>query len=476
MVRVNNKKGINFNKINLSMIFIFVVIFFFMLTLNSYTPYVADDFNNMFTQESYRVNSFFDVIMNQKYRYNNTNGRTVAHTMAGIVLMMDKYLINVLNSIIFCVFIYLIYDFSKLHDYFGINIELKNYKRIINKNKYGRNGFRSLFILLIFLLLWYFTPVFGQNFLWVMGSANYLWTNVIILLVLHMVRRTAIMKIPFNNVILTFIFMFLSFFAGWTNENSVPAAIFLIIYYIITMKKHNTGGILFIIMMLVSMVTGFLVMLTAPGNFIRMTYFKENGTFFEKILSRLDSMNDKFIQYIFILFLIALIMVVIARLFYLNKNMESEMFLIASLISFYSMCLSPTFPLRASISSVYLLVISIIMSISVIGRINIKAGILVILIFIGSLGYMFYKTVPSAVIANKEYLGKYSARELIIIDNKTFGKVEDIEVPSVETNNKYVAAYELGDVKSNRDDWINQAIARYYGVKSIVLFKQEDGK
>ncbi|MDY4128477.1 DUF6056 family protein, partial [Peptostreptococcus porci] len=61
MRREYKKNSFAFEKINFSMIFVFLVIFFFMLTLNSYTPYVADDFNNMFTQDSYRVHSIMEV-------------------------------------------------------------------------------------------------------------------------------------------------------------------------------------------------------------------------------------------------------------------------------------------------------------------------------------------------------------------------------------------------------------------------------
>lgn len=476
MRREYKKSSFTFEKINFSMIFVFLVIFFFMLTLNSYTPYVADDFNNMFTQDSYRVHSIMEVFANQQYRYNNTNGRTVAHTIAGVVLMMDKYLINILNSLVFCLFIYIMYNYSKLHDYFGINIEQKNYKRLIQKNKYGRNGYKTLYILFIFLSLWYFTPVFGQNFLWVIGSANYLWTNVIILTILLVVRRTAILKVPLNNVIMTLIFILLSFFSGWTNENSVPAILVLIFYYLLVMKKHKTDGILFIVMMLISMITGFVVMLTAPGNFIRASYFEKGGTLFEKISDRMVGMNEKFVEYFFVLLLIAIVAAIISRVFYLYKNFESEAFIVGALVSYYSMLLSPTFPLRAGISTVYLLLISIVMSLSVIGRVNVRAGSGVILCLLLFLGYMFYDTVPSAMIANKEYFGKYSAREMIIIDSKTFGKVENIEIPPVTTENKYVAAYGLEDAKYDKDDWINYAISRYYGVKSVILQNQERNK
>lgn len=463
---MNKKIGIN-----IYAILIFVAIFFIMITLNSYTTYVVDDFNNMFTQNSEKVNSIGDVISNQIYRYKNTNGRTIAHFIGGLILMMDKYVINLMNTLVFMLFIYLIYKFSHLHDYFGIDINNKNYLKVINRNKYGRHEYKALFVLISFLSIWYFTPVFGQDFLWVMGSANYLWTSVILLIILHMIRRDAVLKNNLESVLLTFILIILSFISGWTNENSVPSMIIIISYYIYIMYKNRMKGVIFPVLMLVSIVTGFLVMITAPGNYIRMSIFQDNNSEGFSYFTRLSGMNENFVKYLFVLFLIALIFLVIARVFYTKKSWESEMYFVAGIASYYSMIFAPTFPPRAMVCSVFFFIISIIMSISVIGRINIKIGTGILFIIFVLLGYQFYSTFPSAVLANKEYHKKYSAREIVIIDSRTFGKVENIEVPPLTTDNTYVAAYGLEDVKENTDDWVNFAISRYYGVRSIKLRK-----
>lgn len=459
-------------RINYYAIGIFLAIFFIMIALNSYTPYVADDFTNMYTKGDVRVSSIADVIYNQKGRYVGTNGRTVAHTIGALLLMLDKYLINFLNTIVFCLFIYFIYRFSRLNDYFGIDITSKKYKKLIAKNKYGRNLYKAFYILLSFLAIWYFTPVFGQNYLWVMGSANYLWTSVIILGIILFIREMAILKKTLESVPLTLFIIIFSFIAGWTNESSVPAMIVIVLYYLVKMKKENTRGIIYIVFMLVNMLVGFIVMITAPGNFVRMKYFREPGSLIEKLAFRYSNMSGRFIKYLLVLFMINLVFLIIARLFYIKKNMEPEVYCFAGFISYFSMILSPTFPPREAISSVIFFVISIIMCISVIGRVNIKVGTTILTICIILLGYNFSETFPEAILANSKYFDEFNARELVIIDNRTLNKVENIEVLPLKTDNKYVAAYGLEDCKENHNDWINSSLSRYYGVRSIILRKE----
>lgn len=82
---------------------------------------------------------------------------------------------------------------------------------------------------------------------------------------------------------------------------------------------------------------------------------------------------------------------------------------------------------------------------------------------------LFSMSLPDALLANKNYLSKYSAREIIIIDNRTNGYLENIQVPKIKANNPYMAAYRSLDCSKDPKFWVNQYISKYYNVGSVLV-------
>lgn len=455
--------------INPYLIAAFLFVFFIMFTLNSYTTFVADDFNNMYTSDSYKIKGISDIIQTQKLRYANTNGRTVAHFWGELILLFSKGKVDIINSLGFCLFIFLIYRFIEIPRNFLDSLQLdsevgRRVEYLTEKKKVS-----ALMYILVFFIIWYFTPVFGQDFLWVIGSANYMWTSILLLIVLIYTRKGSILNKGTKNAFISSMMLVISFLAGWTNENSVPAVLFIMVYQLIKMYIDDIGGKFMHLLTILSMVMGFLVMISAPGNFVRATYFKEVDDVFLRYTARLIKMNEKFMDYIFVFMIITLSFVILSRVLNLKKNIESEVFFAAGIIAFYTMILSPTFPPRAMISTIYLFAIAIVNSISNIGKFNIKTAYIVLAGLLLFTGVEFKNTIFSAMSANKEYMSKYYAREMIIIDSRSRGIVKEIPVPALSTDNKYVAAYGLGDCQKDPNDWINIAISRYYQVESVVL-------
>jgi hypothetical protein len=72
-----------------------------------------------------------------------------------------------------------------------------------------------------------FSACLGQNFLWLDGSCNYLWTTTIILLFLVPFRKITDNNLYAMNAVSSVLFMFLGALAGISNENSSAAVLFL---------------------------------------------------------------------------------------------------------------------------------------------------------------------------------------------------------------------------------------------------------
>ncbi|MFR4808683.1 MAG: DUF6056 family protein, partial [Peptostreptococcus anaerobius] len=243
---------------NFGIIVVLLLIFFLILLLNSYTTFVADDFNNLFTKSGERISSIKDIFLIQKNRYYSINGRAIAHGMGQFMLMFDKSFINFFNSIFFCTFVYSIYRFVVMPDDYGLTGDSKYLESVINSNKYGRHIFKTGVLILVFLLVWNYTPVFGQTYLWVIGAANYMWTSLMILAVLHISRRVAIINDTGHLYMWIPLIVILCFLTGWTNENTVVGLLFVLAYQLIKMMIDNTKGISIMVMMTVSTLMGFI--------------------------------------------------------------------------------------------------------------------------------------------------------------------------------------------------------------------------
>lgn len=465
---MNRKININRSFI-VSMLFVFAV----MIILNMNTVFVADDFNNMFTIDSEKISNVFQVFSNQAKRYYITNGRILAHAIGEIILIFNKNIINVIDSAGFCFLLYLIYWFTNLNDFYGIDIGYKHNRKVIRKNKYGRHLYKTMFLLNVFFLIWRFTPVFGQDFLWVIGAANYMWTNIILLSALLIARKIAVLDYRIRSIKSMVFTIFISVLAGMTNENTVQALLTIYIYYAVKMAREKHKELPNLILMFISSFAGFVVMITAPGNFVRMSFFKESDILLIKYLNRFQRISVAFSEYFTVILIIVFVISLMARIVDLKKSLETEAYIVAALVSYFSMIMAPTFPPRAMVITLILFIMSIVMNISVIGRfnMNIAMGILSVGIIFGSI--YFTQTYFEAVRDSGEYVSKYSAREIIIKDSKNMGIFENIKVPAVETNNPYCAAYGLGDCQEDKNNWINQAISRYYGVNSIILRKNK---
>ena len=133
-----------------------------MLLCNLKTPMIADDYAYCFSfADGQRVDSLGDIFSSMTAHRQWMNGRVIAHFMVQLFLMLPPLVFDVLNSAVFAAALYLTASLAR---------------------KKGERG--TLPLLGAFCLLWIYTPAFGQVFLWLDGSVNYLWSVLFSLLML----------------------------------------------------------------------------------------------------------------------------------------------------------------------------------------------------------------------------------------------------------------------------------------------------
>jgi hypothetical protein len=150
-------------------------------------------------------------------------------------------------------------------------------------------------------------------------------------------------------------------------------------------------------------------------------------------------------------------------------NLFTWFYLLAAVVSVFSMSVSPSFPERA-------LLITIVFScIPLLGlcrqiKINLPANLkrnMALLIMIGFLG--------SYLVASRNIVGVYlktQKRTQYIIEQKEKG-ILDIEITSaIPAGNEHSAFWGQEDLTVNPDSWLNIQVAAFYEIKTI-KFKWE---
>lgn len=306
-----------------------LICFSIILGLNIFTPLSADDFGYLYIHaEDVKVASLSDVLRSQINHYYLWGGRSVVHFIAQSILLLPSIMIDLLNSLVYLGYIFLIYF------------------HIIGREKNSL----SLFIL-INLIIWLIQPAYGDTILWTTGSANYLWGTSIVLLLLLPFRLYQGEGSSKNYTwLLKSAGMFLGgILAGWTNENTAAALLAAIVLFLIYYRSKNWRIPGWSIFGLLGCILGYVVMILAPGNMVRAGDAVMISPFL--ILYRfLIYTQTLFDGYgIFILFYLLFIIL----LWHFTKAMKTEIlkvsliYLVAAIIGIYSMLLSPAFPSRA---------------------------------------------------------------------------------------------------------------------------------
>ena len=428
---------------NKLLIFTVVTIFISMLLLNFITPLIMDDYNYSFGLNG-RISNLKDIFEYQIWFYFNWGGRNIAHTIAQFFLMNNKIIFNIFNSIVFIILLLLILNFS-------------NFNRTEVKNKF-------LYLILIYFILWFNTPAYGQSFIWLTGSANYLWTSVIVLLyTLIFINLDENKK---YNKLQIFGLSILGLLAGWTNENTgasliVMLAVYLFIQKIIEKRKLNKIHIF----AFTSSIIGFIIMIIAPGNYERSSMFNDNTFFIIKWIKRAIDITQTATS--FLIIPISIIIILISIYIYKNQKINKKIyiFLAGIIIATYSMVVSPTFPERSwTIVLIYMTTVIIMLLSELKLEKKLKNIILyniIIISVIFFLGSYYYTLIDSY-----GFYKAWDSRSKIMVKEKKNGK-RDFEFNTYITSRKQSASFGLGDLYPTKQDSNNKTFARYFGVKSI---------
>lgn len=428
------------NRYKRSIILILSVLsFLFIFDLNRMVFMCSDDYSYLFIHDSAaRINSIADIIYSLSLYYMGWGGRLVAHFIALNLLRLDPLWVDVLNSIVYVLFIWLIY----------LHAKGKNKKHNI-----------SIFIL-INLFVWFFQPAFAETVFWTTGSANYLWCTSIILLFLLPYRLYSNNSVSSLRISLYSIGMFLfGIITGCTNENIAAAMLVMVILWMLLYRKHKWKIPLWAICGLIGGLIGVCCLVLAPGNFARaaVTGSEPWSLFF--LYFKFNMATFRLVDNIGIILLIISILLILVLKFSKIKSRSSYVkvfliYLLGTLISIYTMLISPVFPNRAWFGIVTLAIIAFALVFYELNN-NLRfiraIRFIIVCSFLCAFVFSYYKEYKEMKVARDFWI----ERDILIRNAVQSGK-EAIKVGGISSSSKYV----LSD-----GYWSYPGMSMYYGIE-----------
>ncbi len=208
-------------------------VFLLVLIIQLLTPFHSDDFG--FYLKGYSFETLYHVYM-------TWSGRLFSDFTGSLVMSIkDKIIISLINA---CAFTSLIVVLTKLP--------------LENKNNW-------LVFILLFMLYWIDNPSLSQTSFWVVGSANYLWTNLFAYSWLYLYFRHD----SSSDVRMKALLLLMAFITGVTTEN-LSTSIFGILFLYNALNFYRERKINWLsVSQLLLLLAGVAVLILAPGNFVR---------------------------------------------------------------------------------------------------------------------------------------------------------------------------------------------------------------
>lgn len=303
-------------------VILFVIFYIMVLQIGFHTPMHSDDFPTSVGG----LPSFESL----SRRYFGWSGRLVADIIAPLLLISKShFLVAAINSLGIPILV-------GLCSYLALEL-----------SEIGKKNFPQVFFL-GFLLYWFCCPSLGEGAFWVVGAANYTWTTIINIFFL-----LSVVLIINNKVNKWYGFVFLvllGLVAGCTNENMGGATIsFLIVFYIkegFRERRINTT----ILVSLLGVFIGFLTLVLAPGNVVRIhtdTPWWVHTSLIDKLINGVKLNVNAYRKDLPILLGTAFFAVISFSKIKGKDYIIPFSFIIGAIVSNASMIASPIYPYRA---------------------------------------------------------------------------------------------------------------------------------
>lgn len=429
---------------------VLVLSFILIYILNVLHPLFGDDWMySMLSDGHTPVRNFADIIHTQYEHYFTWGGRTVVHIIAQSLLLAGVDVADVINSLAYVALTLVIYFLT-------------------NRG----NELRPSLLLGINLLIWFFQPAFGSTMLWITGSANYMWGTLIILLFLipyvNRVYKPQVKDSPVK-VVLMFIF---GVIAGWTNENMAIGLIFMLFCFAFYYKKKCGKIPIWAMSGLTGAIIGCVIMLAAPGNYVRVGAILQNTehSMFIMYAGRFLAAISSYYYYVLGATFVFGLIYVLYNTFGRKEQKRvvlfiSWLFFAGAIVATLAMSAAPIFPGRASYGINTFVFVAICFLYS---NLNFKTPLIRHLSFVVLLfGLLYFAADYNRAYKSLNELSRHNKNRLEKIEQGKQGRQSDFVFNDrITPDSRFIHYFELSH---DPHDWHNRTYSAYYKINSIVV-------
>lgn len=301
-------------------------------------PFMMDDlwYSTKLSSET-PIASFADIIESQIWHYHNWGGRSMTHGMLQMILLCGEHFADVLNVVVTFVLagmICLMADNKKLPAFFAAVGML-----------FGLNA------------------NWKMSMFWQSGAANYLYITIVILVFLYCYLREAEAGETTKSLPGITLWMIpLGIVAGWSNENMGPAAWVISVLVMLLCAKEKRKVKPWMILGSLSCLTGSIIMIAAPGNFVRSSEAASNGYgVLWNCFLRCYAECKAALEFLFPTLLILGFLLFIGKgVLQIPVGRKNILLMLCALLSWGAMILSPHYPDRSTFGTMVLLICTIL--------------------------------------------------------------------------------------------------------------------
>ncbi len=303
------------------------VAFISIFIIEWYTPLHSDDYKYAMMGNSFDAHT---------YHYLTWSGRVVADYASTLLLASEsRFVISAMTGLLAVAFCYFI---------------VKTPTGTLRWKKHDTSIFA-----LIFLTFWLANPNIGQVVFWIVGSANYLWTNLFVVAWIWNLYRIQTQREEHTQTVM----LILGLLAGCSNESIAPFVVGLaamaIVHDLWQYKKLLLNKCLYFVTTLV----GASILIFCPGNYQRAKGEEwYNASLFEQVFIHIKERMSGHLALIWIsymvLALLALVLLYAQRKgFRFNKfNLRLVVFsMLVGIGTSFIMFASPSYPDRVVMST-----------------------------------------------------------------------------------------------------------------------------
>lgn len=426
----------------------FLLLFLLVFVLSFLTPMLADDYSYSFSYaDRSRIDSISDIFASLNVHRSEMNGRMAAHFFAHLFLMLPKSFFCLANALVAVGIFYLIYR----------SIRSGNDKRDF------------IITLTSAFLVWLYTPVFGQVFLWLDGACNYAWAFLFIYAFIYPYYSAYLFKrsaSPFGKTGKLF-FLLLAFLAGSYSEGASFGMLFIAFCFLLCLWRRDGKIPVFLLLALFAAALGYLYLMTAPSEWSGRT-----GSFslevIAKNIKRMISAPQETMMPLFSLYAVLLTACICFK--------RRRELIISSVILFLGAWASIAlfaaalyFPWRSLLMMAMLLVISCSLMLSELCEAGFQRYLPMAAALVGSL-FIFQFALGLGDIANvySQYIQRQAAVEAAVENGD-----DKVYLPVYIADTKYSGAYLLADIYDDCWSWPNYDLAAYYGISEVYALPSE---